>query len=207
MMVVKRLSNGLSGGVGYSWSKILGQWGHPRALGRPRLKLPFLRRYRFRIPPCPPRARNPMRRLTSRRRSTFTSSTRCRDSASRRPGGGVSCFRASTTDGIFHYQSGFPLQTPNSTSPLDSVTFANGANSGLISVRANRVPGQPLFLHSLNNHNVNPRTTFFLNPAAWANPAPGTYANSKPFYGDYRAPRYPNEQLGFGKVIAPDQEA
>ena len=28
-----------------------------------------------------------------------------------------------TTDGIFHYQSGFPMQTPNSTSTLTSVTF------------------------------------------------------------------------------------
>jgi len=99
-----------------------------------------------------------------------------------------------TTDGIFHYQSGFPLQTPNSTSTLTSVTFANG-------VWANRVPGQKLFLHSLNDHNVNPRTTFFLNPAAWANPAAGTYANSKPYYGNFRGPRTPNEQLGVGKVI------
>ena len=73
------------------------------------------------------------------------------------------------------------------------------ANNGIVC--ANRVPGQKLFLHSLNNHNVNPRTTFFLNPAAWANPAPGTYATSKPYYGDYRGPRYPSEQLGFGKVV------
>ena len=86
------------------------------------------------------------------------------------------------------------MQTPSSTSTLTSVTFANG-------VWANRVPGQKLFLHSLNDHNVNPRTTFFLNPAAWANPAPGTYATSKPYYGDFRGPRYPSEQLGFGKVI------
>ena len=46
-----------------------------------------------------------------------------------------------------------------------------------------------------------PSTTFFLNPAAWANPAPGTYATSKPYYGDYRGPRYPSEQLGFGKAL------
>ena len=52
-----------------------------------------------------------------------------------------------TTDGIFHYQSGFPIQTPNSTSTLTSVTFGNG-------VWANRVAGQPLFLHSLNNHDT-----------------------------------------------------
>jgi hypothetical protein len=103
-------------------------------------------------------------------------------------------FAGWTLDGIFHYQSGFPIQIPGSTSTLTSATFANG-------VWANRVPNQPLFLHSLNNHNVNPRTTFFLNPAAWANPAPGTYATSKPYYGDFRGPRYPSEQLGFGKVL------
>jgi hypothetical protein len=74
------------------------------------------------------------------------------------------------------------------------VTFGNA-------VWANRVPGQKLLLHSLNNHNVDPRTTFFLNPAAWTNPAPGSYSTSKPFYGDYRGPRYPSEQLGVGKVI------
>ena len=64
---------------------------------------------------------------------------------------------------------------------------------------ANRVKGQPLFLHGLNNHSGDPKTTLFLNPAAWANPAPGTYATSKPYYSDYRGPRYPSEQLGFGK--------
>jgi hypothetical protein len=79
------------------------------------------------------------------------------------------------------------------------VTFANGTANN--TVWANRVPGQKLFLHSLNDHNVNPRTTFFLNPAAWANPAPGTYATSKPYYGDFRGPRYPNEQLGVGKIF------
>jgi hypothetical protein len=84
------------------------------------------------------------------------------------------------------------MQTPLSTSTLTSVTFGDA-------VFANRVPGQPLFLHSLNDHNVNPYTTFFLNPAAWANPAPGTYATSKPYYSDFRGPRYPSEQLGFGK--------
>jgi hypothetical protein len=103
-------------------------------------------------------------------------------------------FSGWTVDGIFHYQSGFPIQTPNSTSTLTSVTFANG-------VWANRVPGQPLFLHSLNSHSNWDENTQFLNPAAWTNPPYNTYATSKPYYGDYRGPRYPNEQLGFGKVI------
>ena len=41
----------------------------------------------------------------------------------------------------------------------------------------------------------------FLNPNAWAAPAPGTYSTSKPFYNDYRQARQPSEELGFGKVF------
>jgi Carboxypeptidase regulatory-like domain len=98
-----------------------------------------------------------------------------------------------TLDGIFKYQSGPLIQTPSSTNNLTSVTFAPA-------VWSNRVPGQKLFLHSLNSHSQNPYGTFFLNPAAWSNPAPGTYANSKPYYGDYRGPWQPTEQLGLGKI-------
>src|SRR5580704_6250313 len=99
-----------------------------------------------------------------------------------------------TTDGIFHYQSSFPNQTPGASSNLTSATFGNG-------VWSNRVKGQPLFLHGLNTHSGDPKTTFFLNPAAWAAPAPGTYATSKPYYGDFRQARQPAEQLGFGKAF------
>jgi hypothetical protein len=79
------------------------------------------------------------------------------------------------------------------------VTFPSSNNNN--NVWANRVPGQKLFLHSLNNHSGDPRTTLFLNSAAWANPTPGTYSTSKPYYNDYRGPRYPSEQLGFGKAF------
>ncbi len=100
-----------------------------------------------------------------------------------------------TTDAILIYSSGALIQVPNSQNGLTSITFAPGNFS-------NRVFGQPLFLHSVNKHNVNPATTFYLNPAAWSDPASGTYGTSKPFYSDYRNPRYPNEQMGIGKNFA-----
>jgi hypothetical protein len=99
-----------------------------------------------------------------------------------------------TTDGILIYESGALIQVPNSQNGLTSITFAPGNFS-------NRVFGQPLFLNNVNKHNVNPATTFYLNPAAWSDPPSGTYGTSKPYYGNYREPRYPNEQMGLGKTI------
>ena len=99
-----------------------------------------------------------------------------------------------TTDGIFRYASGFPIQTPNSTSTLTSVTFGNN-------VFANRVEGEPLFLASLNHHNVNPKTTFFLNPAAWSNPAQGAYSTSKASYGDFRGSEISRRTDGRWQVL------
>jgi hypothetical protein len=99
-----------------------------------------------------------------------------------------------TTDAILIYQSGALIQVPNAQNGLTSITFAPGNF-------ANRVFGQPLYLHSVNKHDVDPSSTYYLNPAAWSDPASGTYGISKPFYSDYRNPRYPNEQMGLGKNI------
>jgi hypothetical protein len=54
----------------------------------------------------------------------------------------------------------------------------------------------------VNKHDVNPATTFYLNPSAWSDPASGTYGASKPYYSDYRNARYPNEQMGLGKTFS-----
>jgi hypothetical protein len=185
--VTKRLSNGLSGGLGYSWSKNLGT---VNATNQPTFTTGAV----IQDPSLPPKSAKSYESIDEPLMLNFYFNYEVPRFSFAQSGWKRLLFSGWTTDGIFHYQSGFPIQTPNSTSTLASVTFATG-------VWANRVPGQPLFLHGLNNHGVNPRTTFFLNPAAWANPAPGTYANSKPFYGDYRGPRYPSEQLGFGKVV------
>jgi Carboxypeptidase regulatory-like domain len=100
-----------------------------------------------------------------------------------------------TTDGILIYRSGGLIQVPNAQNGLTSITFAPGNF-------ANRVPGAPLYLNNVNKHNTNPATTFYLNPAAWSDPASGAYGASKPYYGDYRQARYPNEQMGLGKGFA-----
>jgi hypothetical protein len=183
--LTKRLSNGLSGGVGYSWSKNLGT---VSSTGTYTTAIPI------QDPSLPPKSQKSYVAIDEPQMLNFYFNYAVPTFGFDQNGWRRALLSNWTADGIFHYQSGFPIQTPNSTSTLTSVTFASG-------VWANRVPGQKLFLHSLNDHSVNPRTTFFLNPAAWANPAPGTYANSKPYYGDYRGPRQPNEQLGFGKII------
>jgi Carboxypeptidase regulatory-like domain len=185
--VTKRLSNGLSGGLGYSWSKNLGT---VNATNQPTFTTGAV----IQDASLPPKSQKSYESIDEPQMLNFYFQYEVPRFSFAQSGWRRLLLSGWTTDGIFHYQSGFPIQTPNSTSTLASVTFATG-------VWANRVPGQKLFLHGLNNHNVNPRTTFFLNPAAWANPAPGTYANSKPYYGDYRGPRYPSEQLGFGKVV------
>ncbi|MGA9244275.1 MAG: carboxypeptidase-like regulatory domain-containing protein [Silvibacterium sp.] len=185
--VTKRLSNGLSGGLGYSWSKNLGT---VASTNQPT----FTTAMPIQDPSQPAKNAKSYETIDQPQMLNFYFNYELPRFSFSQSGWKALLFSGWTADGIFHYQSGFPIQTPNSTSTLTSVTFGNA-------VWANRVPGQKPFLHSLNSHNVNPRTTFFLNPAAWTNPAPGTYATSKPFYGDYRGPRYPSEQLGFGKII------
>jgi hypothetical protein len=105
-----------------------------------------------------------------------------------------------TTDGILIYSSGLLIQVPNAQNGLTNITFAPGNF-------ANRVFGQALYLNNVNKHNVNPATTFYLNPAAWSDPPSGTYGTSKPYYGNYREPRYPNEQMGLGKAFGLGERA
>ncbi|HEX4202434.1 MAG TPA: hypothetical protein VHY59_13005, partial [Chthoniobacterales bacterium] len=183
--VTKRISKGLSGGLGYSWSKDLGT---VSSTGTYTTAIPIQDATRS------PKSQKSYLAIDQPQMLNFYFNYEVPKFAFADNAWKRALFTGWTTDGIFHYQSGFPIQIPGASSTLTSVTFGAG-------VWANRVPGQKLFLHSLNEHNVNPKTTFFLNPAAWANPPVGQYATSKPYYGDFRYARYPSEQLGFGKNI------
>jgi hypothetical protein len=194
--VTKRMSNGLSGGLGYAWSKDLGTADSPNGHQATYTTATFIQ-----DPTQSPKSHKSYLSIDQPQMLNFYFNYEVPAFRFAQSGWKRTFFAGWTTDGIFHYQSGFPILVPNAQTQftLDKVTFPSSNNGN--SVWANRVPGQKLFLHNLNSHSGDPKTTLFLNPAAWANPAPGTYATSKPYYNDYRGPRYPSEQLGFGKVF------
>jgi len=97
-----------------------------------------------------------------------------------------------TISGILRYASGEPIPVPGAQNNLSQLLFR--------SALANRVPGQPLFTKDLNCGCIDPSKDFVLNPAAWSDPAPGTYGVGAPYYSDYRFARVYDESLSFGKV-------
>jgi hypothetical protein len=91
---------------------------------------------------------------------------------------------------ILSYSSGFPIPAPGAQNLLVNA-IGQGAN-------AIRNPGVPLFLQDLNSGNVDPRRGFYLNPAAWTDPAPGQFGGQTT-YSDYRFQRKPSEAMNFGR--------
>jgi hypothetical protein len=98
-----------------------------------------------------------------------------------------------TVGGILRYASGLPIPVPAAQNNLSAVLFRG--------TFANRVPGVPLFLKDLNCHCIDPNKDLVLNPAAWADPAPGQWGTSSAYYNDYRYQRRPNEQLSLGRIF------
>jgi hypothetical protein len=98
-----------------------------------------------------------------------------------------------TVGGIVRYASGQPIPVPLSNNQISSLVFQT--------TRMNRVPGQPLYLKSLNG-SIDPNKDFVLNPNAWVDPPAGTFGTSPAYYDDFRYQRRPDEQLTFGRVFA-----
>ena len=95
--------------------------------------------------------------------------------------------------GIFTYASGLPIQAPAGQNNLSAALFQTTFSS--------RVPGVPLFTQDLNCHCFDPNKTFVLNPAAWKDPAPGTFGTAAAYYTDYRQQRRPAEAMNFGRLF------
>jgi hypothetical protein len=93
------------------------------------------------------------------------------------------------------YASGMPILAPAAQNNLQSLLLRSGTTIGY----ANRVASQPLFLKDLNCHCFDPNKSFVLNPAAWTDPAPGTFGTGAAYYGDYRTQRQPSENFSFGR--------
>jgi hypothetical protein len=107
-----------------------------------------------------------------------------------------------TVTGFLQYASGtlFTIPTANTvgypsnlnTATISALTFQPNANP------QNEVAGQPLFLNNLNCHCFNPNTAFVLNPAAWANPAPGQFGSAANT-NSFSTQRRPVENMGLGR--------
>ena len=98
-----------------------------------------------------------------------------------------------TVGGVMQYASGGYIGIPGSQNNLSSAIF-----QGTV---MNRVPGQPLFLTNMCNHNLDPNSTLTLNPAAWVDAAAGQWGTSAAAYGDYRGCRSANEQFNLGRTF------
>jgi hypothetical protein len=98
-----------------------------------------------------------------------------------------------TFGGLLEYASGAPIPSPTASTNQSSLFFQ--------STLMNRVAGVPLFVKDLNCHCIDPYKDFVLNPAAWTNPASGTWGTAAPYYSDFRYERRPTEQMSLGRMF------
>jgi hypothetical protein len=99
-----------------------------------------------------------------------------------------------TYGAVLQYTSGQPLTVPGAQSQLNQLLFQGSS-------RANRVPGEPLFLKDLNCHCFDPNKEFALNPNAWVDPPDGEFGSTSQRIDDFRAQRRPRESMSLARTF------
>src|SRR5579875_715774 len=102
---------------------------------------------------------------------------------------------------LLSYGSGLPILSPVAQNNLNTVLLRNTSPASPQIGYADRVPGQPLFLHDLNCHCFDPNKVFVLNPNAWAEPPAGQWGTGAAYYSDYSSERRTTENMGLGRIF------
>jgi hypothetical protein len=109
-----------------------------------------------------------------------------------------------TMDAFAAYASGLPLAAPPATAAgpgySGALASATMANLTYLTNQYQLPTGQPFYNVNINCHCFDPNKTIVLNPAAWANPAPGQIGGSE-YEPGFRQQRHPVENFGIGRVF------